>query len=366
MRRAFRVTLGAAVLIGLALTAGGPAGATPVPASIGQPAAVNAEYGFAFADQPTTSSYTANPRMSANSAGGVNTVQRHDTGNYTVRMPGLGSADGGNVQLSAYGEHSSRCKASLWHATGIAMDIGVVCQNSAGQRSDTQFTVQFHRGSNNLSHQSAYLMFGAASITPDPTYSFNSTGAVNQVTRPATGRYQVDFGPGFTRLGGVVHVTGLGWDGDFCKVQRWDQAQAEVRCYTAAGQLTNSSWSLRYHDQHLPNGFAELGGYVWANDHDATLNQWYAPNTLHSFNMQGGEVNQVRRVAIGRYEVELRRIPAFDAGNSVATAHGLDGISCKVTDQFPSGSNTRVEVDCRNAAGALRNSYFTLTHVTDR
>jgi hypothetical protein len=304
--------------------------------------------------------------MSANSTGATNAVLRHGTGNYTVRMPGLGAADGGNVQVSAYGANANRCKASGWNATGVAMEIGVVCQTSAGARADTQFTVQFHRGTNNPAHQSAYLRFAPGSSTPDPTFSFNSKGGSNAVTKLGTGRYQVDFGTGFTRPGGVVNVTAVGWDSDFCKVRGWARTSAEVRCYTAAGQLTDSSWSLRYIDQHLPNGFAELGGYVWASDHDAPLGQWYVANELHNFNMQSlAERNEVRRVATGRYEVRLPRIPAFDAGNPVVTGHYYDGISCKVTELFSSGSSAKVEVDCRDAAGALRDSFFTLTHVTN-
>jgi hypothetical protein len=360
MRRVTRVIIvGAAVLSGLAFLPAGTSQAAP---------AGGAEYGFAFADRPTTAAYPARPDMSANSAGGVNTVQRHGTGNYTVRMPGLGATDGGNVQVSAYGNHSNRCKTSGWHGAGIAMDIGVVCQNSAGARADTQFTVQYHRGTNNASHQSAHLLMGEASSTPDPTFSFNSKGGANTVTRQATGIWRVEFGAGFTKSGGIVHVTAVGWDSDFCKVRGWGRSHADVRCYTASGQLTNSSWSLRYHDQHLPNGFAQLGAYVWVNltekDQDGI---WHAPHPDHNFNMQGvGLLNEAKWVSTGRYEVRLPRTPAFDAGNPVVTGHNLDRVTCKVTQLSKSGSSASVKVDCRNQAGALTNSFFTLTHVTNR
>jgi hypothetical protein len=362
MRRATRAILGSAILGGLALLAAAPAQAAPQSAS-----ATAAQYGFAFADQPTNPSYVANARMSTNSTGGTNTVTRYRTGDYEVRMPGLGATPGGNVQVSAYGDHAHRCKTTYWLPLDGAMAVGVMCHNGSGTLADTPFTVQFHRGSNDPRQQSAYLLaHPPVSGTPDPRYSFNSGGAPNTVTRTGTGSWTVDFGSGFTRLGGVVHVSAYGFNANYCKVRSWNVRAADVRCFTAAGQPTDTAWSLRYTDRHLPNGFAELGGYVWANQPTAPVGVPYLPDARHSFNMQGSETNTVTREATGRYRVRLSRIPAFDQGNPVVTAHGVSTAVCSVTELFSSGSSSAIDVDCQTPAGTPVNSPFTLSHATNR
>ncbi|MCA2218000.1 hypothetical protein [Jidongwangia harbinensis] len=93
--------------------------------------------------------------MSTNSTGGTNTVIRYRAGDYEVRMPGLGATPGGNVQVSAYGNHTNRCKTTYWLPLDGAMAVGVMCHNPSGALADTPFTAQFHRGSNDPQQQSA-------------------------------------------------------------------------------------------------------------------------------------------------------------------------------------------------------------------
>ncbi len=50
----------------------------------------------------------------------------------------------------------------------------------------------------------------------------------------------------------------------------------------------------------------------------------------------------------------------------MATAHFSEGVSCKVNELFSSGSGSLVDVDCRNAAGALVDSMFTVSQTTNR
>jgi hypothetical protein len=368
MRRATRAILGSAVLGGFALlTAGQAQAALAAPAAAPTAAGAVAQYGFAFADQPSNPSYVANARMSTNSTGGTNTVIRYRAGDYEVRMPGLGATPGGNVQVSAYGNHANRCKTTYWLPLDGAMAVGVMCHNPSGTLADTQFTVQFHRGSNDPQQQSAYLLaHPPVSGAPDARYSFNSGGAPNTVTKTGTGSWTVDFGSGFTKLGGVVHVSAYGFNANYCKVRSWGVRTADVRCFTAAGQPTDTAWSLRYTDRHLANGFADLGGYVWANQPSAPVGVPYSPDARHSFNMQGGETNTVTRDGTGRYRVRLSRIPAFDQGNPVVTAHGSSTAVCSVTELFSSGSSSAVDVDCQTPAGTPVDSAFTLSHATNR
>jgi hypothetical protein len=365
MRRTVRVLLTTALAAGLGLLTVGPAAAAPA-GTVGA-AATAPEYGFVFADQPTTPSYTPNPRMSANSKGFTNTVTRHGTGRYTVRMPLLGLFVGGNVQVTAYGEHSNRCKSDTFEVNGGDAHVGVRCTTPGGNLVDSQFVAQYYRAGSANPHQSAYLFAdrpGTSSYTADPDHSYNSKGGSNGITRTSVGVYRVTFG-GFSQLGGLVHVTAAGFNGNHCNVRGWGASSADVRCYTPAGQLVDEKWWLRYHDRHVANDGVEHGGYVWADDFDAPLGTSYQPNALHSFNSQG-ETNRVRRVATGRYEVTLTRVPAFDAGSPMATAHHTPGVACKVTELFSSGSGSRVDVDCRNSSGVLVNARFTVSQTTNR
>ena len=60
----------------------------------------------------------------------------------------------------------------------------------------------------------------AASYTPNLTYQFNSTGAVNTITRSGVGVYTVHF-PGLDGNGGTALVTAYGGGNESCKVASW-------------------------------------------------------------------------------------------------------------------------------------------------
>jgi hypothetical protein len=76
----------------------------------------NNHLGYAWADQPSTASYTPNTFYSSNSAGGGINITRSGPGRYTVTWSGLGSdlLDGGDVQVTAYGSGTAQCKVESW------------------------------------------------------------------------------------------------------------------------------------------------------------------------------------------------------------------------------------------------------------
>src|SRR5205814_9006899 len=65
----------------------------------------------------------------------------------------------------------------------------------------------------------------AASYTPSTTFQYNSSGALNTVTRSGTGVYDVKF-PGLVHLGagGTVSVTAYGSGNETCKVFNWAES----------------------------------------------------------------------------------------------------------------------------------------------
>lgn len=79
---------------------------------------------------------TANATYAYNSEGGAITYTRTGTGQYTVFVPGWGTA--GNVQVTTYSTPGVNCQTGGW-STGV--NVGVSCYDSAGTAANGLFTV---------------------------------------------------------------------------------------------------------------------------------------------------------------------------------------------------------------------------------
>lgn len=99
-------------------------------------------------------------------------------------------------------------------------------------------------------------VFGHASGVADAVYAYNSTGSTNTVTRLSLGVYAVDL-PGTNLQRGTAHVTALGLrsdDGGYCNLGNWQLRRpasrfvVEVRCFDAAGQLSDHDFLFSYAD----------------------------------------------------------------------------------------------------------------------
>jgi hypothetical protein len=97
------------------------------------PSAEAASFGWAYlwADQPTAPSYTPSLAYQFNSSGATNTVVRTGVGRYTAKLPNLGSQTG-QVQVTAYGTGSERCKVERWYPSGTTQQVNVRCFTSTG------------------------------------------------------------------------------------------------------------------------------------------------------------------------------------------------------------------------------------------
>jgi hypothetical protein len=111
--------------------------------NIPHPACPPDKLGYVWANNPTAASYTPAPAYSYDSAGGPITITRTSKGRYTVRFGGLGGNGiaGGNVQITAYGPGTERCKVLNWASGGADFVLNVRCTNLAGFPDDTRFTV---------------------------------------------------------------------------------------------------------------------------------------------------------------------------------------------------------------------------------
>ena len=101
--------------------------------------------GYAWANNPSSSSYTPSTLYSFNSSGGGTTITRSATGVYQVTFTGLGSngTEGGHVQVTSYGSGNSHCKVRSWDSTGADFVVNVRCfDGGAGAAADSQYDVQ--------------------------------------------------------------------------------------------------------------------------------------------------------------------------------------------------------------------------------
>jgi hypothetical protein len=99
----------------------------------------NNHLGYAWANSPTSASYTPSAFYRFNSGGGGVTITRSGTGKYTVSFSGLGAdlLDGGDVQVTAYGSGNAQCKVESWGS----QSVNVRCFASSGALVDSYYDV---------------------------------------------------------------------------------------------------------------------------------------------------------------------------------------------------------------------------------
>jgi hypothetical protein len=324
---------------------------------------VPAAFGFVWADQPSAAAaYSPSASYSFNSTGGANTVTRLSVGSYRVDMAGLGQANG-NVQVTAYGGTSNRCKVSGWGPNGTTQSLFVRCYTAAGVAADSYFVAQYYRAGAGNAEQGAYLWADqptSASYTPSRFYSYNSRGGTNTVTRSGVGAYQASL-PGFTTVGGNVQVTAYGSTTHHCKVAGWGLNIVNVRCFDAAGNPADTFWTLRYTDRHVANS-GQRGAYAWLSDATSAS---HTPSPTYQWHSAGSTLTATRS-GTGTYAITIPGLAAFDRTSALVTAYGFGGEHCNVSSWFTALSGgTQVNVQCWSAAGALTDSLFTMSYITN-
>lgn len=102
--------------------------------------------GYAWADNPTSASYTPSTMYSFNSSGGAVSITRSGVGMYAVRFSGLGGGSaGGNVQVTAYGSNADVCKVASWSFAPTDFIANVRCFRSGGGPVDTTYSINVVR-----------------------------------------------------------------------------------------------------------------------------------------------------------------------------------------------------------------------------
>jgi hypothetical protein len=314
-------------------------------------------WGYVWANDPVSASYTPSLWYQRNSTGAVSTIARTGTGAYTVVFSKLGNYQG-TVDVTAYGSGSESCKVANWWPALADLDVNVRCFDVTGAPADTQFVASFARPIS--SSRFGYVWANnptLPSYTPSTAYQFNSTGALNTITRFGAGTYRVSL-PGLGGLGGTVKVTAYGSGNASCKVTSWGtffgDEPVNVLCQTPAGAPVDSQFTMTF-DADIgllgtltdPWPAVPERAYLWANDPSSAA---YTPSLSYQYN-SGGGTNTVTRSSIGVYQVTLPGI-GTSRGHVEITAYGSDSSRCKVASWGASGSDELVNVRCFDPAGA--------------
>ncbi len=375
--RGRRVLLGAvAVVVGFGLLAGASVAGADDPDRAGATggaadAVVDAgpwAAGWAWANSPSSSSYTPSLFHQYNSSGAVNTITSSAVGVYRVLFPGL-ARTGGVAHVTAQGtwDEPAHCSVVGWSAVSGDEVVDVECR-ALGSTSlvDNGFLVSFTNAkAGTFSAAVAYAWAdqpSTASYAPSRAYQFNSNGGQITIKRSAAGIYDVRI-PKMGQAGGSVKVSTYGQTTNRCLVLRWAPKElalvAKVRCVTPGGHGADTQFAISFLvSQNLFAHDLLRDGYVQV-DKNGTI-----PNAAYSFNITGG-VNSVTRVDVGEYRVTLPGLATSTNGGTVqVSAYGKTSNSCRVDTWGPSGSDVVVVVLCAAAFGFPTNSDFTMQYAT--
>lgn len=358
-----------AVVSGLALGA--------LPAATGASAAVRVAHpavdgapgvtAYAYANRPTSRSYTPESDYSYNSTGASNHITRSALGEYTVQFTGLGAyALQGTVDVTAEGLQPAECEVVSWgpDSTGANLLVNVDCFEVTGPRLNAYYEVAFTSGGS-TSGTTDYVWAnqpGAASYTPALAYQFNSSGGTNTITKIGTGEYQVTM-PGPVVVDGSVKVTAYGTVADSCQVAGWfDESSGQdvdVDCFSKVGAPVNDKFTMTFTASNDLMGDGGPSGYLWANEPTASS---YTPDLSYQYDSGGGEATVDNLGETGEWENIWPNDGQGDSGDQQATAYGATDAHCIVDGPAGGtgpGSQQTGDVFCFDTSGNPLNTYYT-------
>jgi len=314
------------------------------------------------------------------SSGGNYSLTSLGTGQYQAVFNGLGNSLNSDVQVTAqlgdYGPHY--CTTAGWYSTnGTDVTVNIDCFNSAGSPLNADFSVFYQaRTAAPSTGTIAYLWANqpttTTTYTPSSTYSYNSTGGVNTVTRDNTGLYFA-YLPGITHNGGNPQVTAYGSGAARCEVVDWyhnhSGTNVVVQCVNSAGSPADEYFDLSFTygatEASGPN--TTLGGYAWANNPNSSAT--YTPDKIYQF-------NNVSAKHLTAFDSEgdsflQMRVPEgvlFSNTLGMVTAYGSSGEYCDGAGLGYYGGAKKEDltltVACFNAQGQPVNIDYTATFMT--
>lgn len=303
----------------------------------------------------------------------------HSTGNYSVTFASLAAASltdatGGDVQLTAEGTSSVRCRVLGWGGSPD-LTVSVQCNQPGGALADSGFTVLFYRDTmpapSSFPAGAAFSWVTAAGGV-SPIYDYNASGTHNTVTK-TTGSYTLTI-PGATAVNASMMVTPYGGSGAgaACSIVSWFAASspsrvvASIECRNPANQLVDSAFSFSYAvtgptiDQQ--GAHAWFDGSAASPTYSAALGKIEGCSPASVTATPGSPVTITVSGDLGPWDGS----PFLRA--SLASKYGAAGY-CKVESLTASGtapSSTAItQLRCYDATGAaIASPQLTFTHVT--
>lgn len=180
-------------------------------------------FAHAWANEPTSASYTPSLIYSRNPSGGPITATRTSPGIYSITFAGLSAYgfNGGHVEVTAHGNTNVRCQVVSWSS----QTANVRCFTPTGIFVDSAYNILIMRPDAN----EAALGFAWSNVTLTPSYTpssgyvFNSGGGSVTGQRTGTGSYIITFN-GLSEQGlgqGVPLVTPYGTTERRCLPSTW-------------------------------------------------------------------------------------------------------------------------------------------------
>ncbi len=328
-----------------------------------------AAFGYVWADQPTSPSYTPSLNFQDNSSGGINTITRTGVGLYRVRFPGLATdSNGGTVNVTTYGTGGGGrryCGVIAWGAAGNDILVDVRCADMSGALVDSRYDATYSLRTKPVNKGYGYVWADQKSLpsyTPALFYQFNSKGLVNTVTRRDLGTYTVHF-PGLGGVKGTVKVTTYGRVSTRCKVGDWypigGEARVDIYCFNSAGLPVDAQYTVTYGTKVNLLGSGRGYGYAWA-DHPQSPS--YTPDPSRSASKPVGTIT-ITRNGVGRYTVFFGGVGPELVDDVQVTAWGGNPSECRVIQWSPSGQGQAVDVECYGLTGGLQDNYYTIQFI---
>ena len=205
--------------------------------------------------------------------------------------------------------------------------------------------------------------------TPDNRYSYNSTGAFNQIREVGTGRFVVLF-PGLGGRDGNVQVVAHGPSNNRCKVESWSgmpDLEVVVHCHGPAApfEVVNTpflAYFLATDDGATATREIGHARYDWPPELDG-------PDPAFQWNSNRPHLPVTLRQDTGDYLVRFRNLMRQD-GAAVVTSLGASLHFCQVvsTSIYTVGTQTGTEVRvwCFDETGRLADGSFTLRYEWQR
>lgn len=314
---------------------------------------------------------------SFNSAGGTNSITF--VGNtMQVTLPGLGNGLNSNVQVSALNTNGSGhyCTVIDWFSSdNVDVTVNVACFNSAGSPELADFAMLYQ--ARTVRPTGADIAFVWAnqptspSYTPDSSYSFNSIGGPNSITRSSPGNYTVILGD-FQGYDTSVQVTAYGSAAARCEVAGWtgqsDGAHVNVICVNSSGTPTDEYFSLTYTLGGVEGSGNTTGAFAWANKpKPQKLYKPYKPDQFSNISQaQFLTAQRFGGLVQGQYSLNIPN-PGhlnFPSMLGMVTAYGSSGEYCDVAGISVTTGQISLESICYGPSGIQSDAMYTGTLLT--